>query len=117
MNTIYHHTKIQNQILSTFNDEFKIRPTYSEILDFIAKRSEPEVVNRTYVALELVNNVSNEIERKIEISAGITKDRVDDYKEELEKYKEKTMENFRKLSTNLDKHVEERKATVRFVRN
>ena len=77
VNTLCHHSTIQNEILSTFNEELKIRPTYSEIIGFVAKRSEPKVVDKNYVDLDILENVTSELDRKFEITSAINRDQVD----------------------------------------
>jgi hypothetical protein len=94
-----------------------VRPTYSEIVNFVAKRSEPEASSKTYVALEVMNNVSADIERKFEITAKINRDQVEDYKHELQTFREITTLNLQKIFKKIDKHVEERKGVIRFARN
>ena len=64
-----------------------------------------------------MNDVSNELGRKFEIVSGINRDQVDDYKGQLKTFREITMENFRKLSKKVDKHMEERKGIIKFARN
>ena len=117
VNTLYHHSTIQNQILSTFNDELKIRPTYSEIISFVAKRSEPEVVDKTYMALDVLENVTSELDRKFEITASINRDQVEDYTNKLKTFRDITMENFRKISLKVDKRAQERKSVIKLIRN
>ncbi|OMJ78808.1 hypothetical protein SteCoe_21290 [Stentor coeruleus] len=117
VNTLYHHTNIQNQILSTFNEEFKIRPTYSEIVDFVCKRSEPEDSDKTFVALNVMHEISNELERKVELTTNLTNDNMEDNKLQLKAFREFTMESFRRVYTEMNKHSEERKNVIKFVRN
>lgn len=117
VNTLQNHSSVQNQILSTFNEELKIRPTYSEIIGFVAKKSEPEIVDKTYIALDILENVSNELGRKFEITAGINREQVEDHAKKLKYFKDTTIENFRNLSKKVGKHSEDRKNVVKLIRN
>jgi hypothetical protein len=116
VNTLSHHSTIQSTLLSSLTDECKIRPTYSEIIEFIAKRAEPELVEKTYVDLTVIHNVSNDLEHKFQTASQTHKEQVEDYKHEFKNFQHLAMENFHRLFHKINKHSEERKSVVKLYR-
>lgn len=86
-------------------------------MSFVAKRAQPELLDRTYVSLSAFENISSELQQKFETAAQNHKKHIDGYTAQLKVFKDSTADHLRKLANSVQKHKEDRKNVLKFVRN